>query len=173
MQKEEQKVGLSTMNWVLSILGIMFFSSFIILPPIFRLVFKEEEILPPIVEQVERSFSCSREEEGEEGVNSYQYSVQGVNDSLNVVAYTEKNSQILSFGEGISECDTLNSIYSNSQGMYYLCQEADQNKQVDVRITVSIYQGSVPTFILSYQNETFTTYRDKLIQSGFACSEIQ
>ena len=37
-----EKIGLTTMNWILSILGILVLSCFIILPPVFRVVFKEE-----------------------------------------------------------------------------------------------------------------------------------
>lgn len=40
---KEEKIGLTTTNWILSILGILLLSSLIILPPIFRVVFKEEE----------------------------------------------------------------------------------------------------------------------------------
>ena len=42
MKKKEVKVGLSPINWILSILGILIFASFIILPPVFRVVFKEK-----------------------------------------------------------------------------------------------------------------------------------
>lgn len=39
---KEEKVGLTTINWVLSIVGIIILLSLIILPPVFRIVFKEE-----------------------------------------------------------------------------------------------------------------------------------
>lgn len=42
---KEQKVGLTTMNWILSIIGILFFSCIIILPPVFRQFMKEEEVV--------------------------------------------------------------------------------------------------------------------------------
>ena len=40
---KKEKIGLTPMNWVLSILGILLLSCLIILPPVFRVVFKEEE----------------------------------------------------------------------------------------------------------------------------------
>ncbi len=47
-----QKVGLTVTNWVLSILGILILSLLIILPPVFRVVFKEEEVIPPTTEPI-------------------------------------------------------------------------------------------------------------------------
>lgn len=44
---KNQKVGLTAKNWMLSILGIIVFSLVIILPPVFRVVFKEEVVTPP------------------------------------------------------------------------------------------------------------------------------
>ena len=43
---KKEKIGLTTTNWILSILGIILFSCFIILPPVFRVVFKEEAKTP-------------------------------------------------------------------------------------------------------------------------------
>lgn len=40
---KEEKIGLTTTNWILSIVGILLLSCLIVLPPIFRVVFKEEE----------------------------------------------------------------------------------------------------------------------------------
>lgn len=40
---KEEKVGLTTTSWILSISGIVLLSLLIILPPIFRVVFKETE----------------------------------------------------------------------------------------------------------------------------------
>ncbi len=49
---KEQKVGLTATNWILSILGILILSLLIILPPVFRVVFKEEEVILPQPEPV-------------------------------------------------------------------------------------------------------------------------
>ena len=45
MNSEEKKVGMSFLNWLLSIIGIIILSLIIVLPPIFRIYFpaKEEE----------------------------------------------------------------------------------------------------------------------------------
>lgn len=173
MQKEEQKVGLSTMNWILCILGIVFFSSFIILPPIFRVVFKEEApSTPPVVEQTEKAFSCFKELEDIEGYKSYQYTIRGVNNVLNMVAYTE-NFKYQALPEGASlECDSLNSMYTGFDGMYYNCQILENEKTTDIRITPSTYQGSLPMVLVPYQGETLTTYHEKLVGAGFTCNEI-
>lgn len=39
---KNEKIGLTAFNWILSILGIILLSCFIILPPLFRTIFKEE-----------------------------------------------------------------------------------------------------------------------------------
>jgi len=174
MQKEEQKVGLSTMNIVLSVFGIIFFSMFIILPPIFRLVFKEDApIIPPVVDPVEVSFSCFMETEDTEGYKSYQYTIRGLGDLLDTIAYTE-NFKYQVLPENASwECETLNNTYGGLTGMYYNCRILENDKTIDTRITVSTYQGSVPMVLENYQGETLTTYYTKLVNSGFTCNEIQ
>lgn len=175
MREHEQKVGLSKVNWVLSILGILFFSMFIILPPIFRAVFKEEEpdFEPPVVETVEKSISCFKEMEDVEGYQSYQYTIRGINDNLDMVAYTE-NFKYQTLPEGTSlECEALNSMYSGLDGLYYNCQILESEKITDTRINVSVYQGSIPMVLEDYQGETFESYHTKLVDSGFTCHEIE
>ncbi len=44
---KQEKVGLTAMNWISSIVGIILLSSFIILPPIFRVAFKETDTKKP------------------------------------------------------------------------------------------------------------------------------
>jgi len=50
---KNQNVGLTTANWILSILGIILLSCVIILPPIFRVFFKEEEIIESLPEKID------------------------------------------------------------------------------------------------------------------------
>ena len=49
---KEKKVGLTATNWILSILGILVLSSFIILPPVFRTYMKEEVVEEPPKEEI-------------------------------------------------------------------------------------------------------------------------
>ena len=52
---KEEKIGITPINWILSILGIAVLLCFIILPPVFRVVFKEEVKVPddePIIEHL-------------------------------------------------------------------------------------------------------------------------
>ena len=39
---EKKKVGLTSVEWIISIIGIIFLTLVIVLPPVFRVVFKEE-----------------------------------------------------------------------------------------------------------------------------------
>lgn len=54
---EEKNNGLTPMTWVIAILGMILLSCFIILPPLFRIVFKDKTVpLPddqPVVEHME------------------------------------------------------------------------------------------------------------------------
>lgn len=57
---KEEKVGLTATNWILSIVGIILLMSIIILPPVFRSVFKEEIIEdPPQPEIVLGTTTCN------------------------------------------------------------------------------------------------------------------
>lgn len=47
MKNNNKKVGITLKNWILSILGIIILSTFVILPPVFRLVFKDKPIEKP------------------------------------------------------------------------------------------------------------------------------
>lgn len=49
---KEKKYGLTVIEWILSIVGIIMLTCIIILPPIFRVVFEEEEKEPELPEQV-------------------------------------------------------------------------------------------------------------------------
>ena len=52
MKKKEEKIGLTPISLLLSILGILVFASFIILPPVFRIVFKKEVVVAPPEEKI-------------------------------------------------------------------------------------------------------------------------
>ena len=61
MKKKEEKIGLTPVSLILSILGILIFASFIILPPVFRVAFKKEVVEPPKPEKlVIETMECSR-----------------------------------------------------------------------------------------------------------------
>ena len=60
MNDKKEKVGMSSFNWIMSIFGIIFLSTFIILPPLFRLVLPEkedEEIVEPVI--IIQTINCS------------------------------------------------------------------------------------------------------------------
>ena len=60
--KKEEKIGLTPVNWILSIVGILLFASCIILPPVFRAVFKKEVTeKKPEEKVVVNKMICTRE----------------------------------------------------------------------------------------------------------------
>lgn len=61
MKKEKVKIGLTPLNWVLSIAGILLLSCLIILPPVFRVFIKEAKVVEEIPEQIIiEKLTCSR-----------------------------------------------------------------------------------------------------------------
>lgn len=177
-QKKEQKVGLSVFNWIMCILGIVFFIMVIVLPPIFRVVFKRKvpEVLPPVV-IVEKNITCNKEITDLEGIKMYQYNLNSVGDNLNVVAYTEifrYNDLMQDLLTNLqNECSMANETYKNTEGLYYSCDVVEKEKVIDTRITLSTYQGEVLPFIENYQNQTLTSYQAHLTDMGFTCQEVQ
>ena len=61
MKKKEEKIGLTPVSIILSIVGILIFASFIILPPVFKVTFKKEVVEPPKPEKlVIETMICTR-----------------------------------------------------------------------------------------------------------------
>lgn len=59
----EQKVGLTTINWILSILGIIVLMCFIVLPPVFRTFLQEKPEIPEEpVTQIILTTVCRKEQ---------------------------------------------------------------------------------------------------------------
>ena len=57
---KKKKSGLTATNWVLSILGILVLSCFVILPPVFRVFLKEEEA--PAQKKIVAMTTCRKEQ---------------------------------------------------------------------------------------------------------------
>ena len=86
---KKEKIGLTPINCFLSILGIILLSCVIILPPVFRVVFKEEEIIELPEEAIVEELTCVKDKIKEEGyTNDITYSFSFYNDQIH--EYTKK-----------------------------------------------------------------------------------
>ena len=61
LKNKKEKIGLTPINWLLSILGIIIFASFIILPPLFRVAFKKTKPVESLDEKIViEGMKCTR-----------------------------------------------------------------------------------------------------------------
>lgn len=60
MNDNNVKIGMSGFNWFLSIIGILVLSSFIVLPPLFRILLPEKEKEEPFIDKIViKTMKCS------------------------------------------------------------------------------------------------------------------
>lgn len=121
----EQKVGLTTINWVLSILGILVLSCFIILPPVFRSFMKAEEIIeePPKVEVKSGTTICQND-----NINAV-----GYNDSV-MLSFFHQDYKIKSF--------TKNTLRTYYDPLVYQIDKLDYGKYVTAFSIIAGYEYS-------------------------------
>lgn len=167
--EKEPKSGLSILNWILVVGGILLLTSFIVLPPVFRIVFKEEK--PPVKEESQkRKVNCMKttNEEGIDG--TYQYFIDVENESINLVSFTkiEKYTQVPE--EIINECNTSNQTYASQDGLYYNCQVLENQLTQDARVTRSTYTGPALPFMIDFK-QNYSTIKEELTSTGFTCEE--
>ena len=170
--KNQEKVGLSPINWFFSIFGLLICLLLIILPPVFRRVFKEEIKEEPPKEEKKKTFSCSKNLVLENGENhSYQYILGATGDVLETIAYTETANYIEVNQEAVDLCNLNNETYSSQAGIYFSCSISELSITTDARITVGAYLNAIPPFMESFDNQTLTTYQELLTSSNFVCNE--
>lgn len=79
----EQKIGLTTTELVLSIVGIVIFACLIILPPVFRVAFKEDEPEEEVIDEIQiKTLICNKDNYVSEGTMN--------NDIITITYYNDK-----------------------------------------------------------------------------------
>lgn len=105
---KEQKVGLTTINWVLSIFGIIILTSFIVLPPVFRTFLQEEkEIIPePQISPI-LTTTCIKDQ-----INYDNYI------DKEIYTFKHQDNQILEYSKGINRTYKDPLVYQQEKQSY-------------------------------------------------------
>ena len=184
---KEQKVGLTTKNWILSILGILLLLCVIVLPPVFRIFFEEEEVLPepdlgePIVTTI-----CSKD-----GLENVDY-VDGEiltfeHQNLKVKQFTKKTNRIyndpLVYQQNKQSYGVLVTAFSIITGYDYSATPNDDMSSINIiesydlnnfKDTTVVIPGDTESTSISssYQlDSSITTIKEELVANGYVCLE--
>lgn len=168
--EKEKKVGLTPLNWILCIIGILFFMSFIALPPMFRAFISDEENIggttpniPSPTPVVSKTTICTKTE-----IDSEEYRIITEGETNKIIAYTNESDY--------DELDVFNSCeqealnFINTTGLYNNCEIKEDKKIITHRITLEDYneETSPMPFDIKLSNGEITSYLTSL---GFSCSE--
>lgn len=187
---KKQKIGLTTTNWILSILGILVLSSFIILPPVFRTYMKEKVAVeePPKQEKKIGSTTCRNENL----INSNYV------DNVTLL-FTHQDGKIQGFTRNTIRTYIDPLVYQEEKSIYgkyvtafsiisgyeYGATPGDDtsslqiHEQYDLAIfkptTITIPGDENPTAITTdYEfNTNITTIKDYLATNGYTCSDSE
>ena len=167
--EKEKKVGLTPLNWILCIVGIIFFMSFIALPPMFRAFINDDNIggttpnIPSPTPVVSKTTICTKTE-----IDSEEYRIITEGETNKIIAYTNESDY--------DELDVFNSCeqealnFINTTGLYNNCEIKENKKIITHRITLEDYneETSPMPFDIKLSNGEITSYLTSL---GFSCSE--
>lgn len=168
--EKEKKVGLTPLNWILCIVGILFFMSFIALPPMFRAFINDDDNIggttpniPSPTPVVSKTTICTKTEMDKE-----EYRIITENNINQIIAYTNESDY--------DELDVFNSCeqealnFINTTGLYNNCEIKENKKIITHRITLEDYneETSPMPFDIKLSNGEITSYLTSL---GFSCSE--
>ncbi len=180
-----QKVGLTTTNWILSILGIIILSCFVVLPPVFRIFLKEDE--GPMNEDVSGITTCHKE--GIENVDT-------IDDEI--ISFSHRNRKLLNYQKITTRTYIDPMVYQALKPTYgqyttsfnmitgyqYSIHLEDDHSSVQITerydlstfrpTTITVPGEENPTAITStYQlNDDIDKWKEYLVTYGYVCSEL-
>lgn len=186
---KEEKVGLTAINWILSILGILVLSSFIILPPVFRTYMKEEVVEEPPKEEIKIGTTTCQNE----NLVNIDYT------DNEILVFTHQNQKIQEFTRNITRIYTDPLVYQEQKSLYgkyvtafsiingyeYGATPDDDTSSFQIRekydlatfkpTTITIPGDENPTAITTdYEfNANVTTIKDYLTMNGYICSDSE
>ena len=188
MNNNEVKIGMSPFNWFLSIVGILILLSFIVLPPVFRLVFPKPEEEAPFVDTIViKTLKCSVnnrlvEEHVENDIITFKY----YQDQMRSYSRTKENvyTDIESFDTDRQKYGRLSTAYSILEGVEYDASPDNVNLTISIKEkydfglfsprTVSI-PGEEETIDLDSEyklGESVDKIKNNLIELGYTCEDI-
>lgn len=163
---KKKKIGMSGLNWFLSIIGILFFSSLIFLPPLFRAILKDDNpnLNKPIHgSQITEITICTKTE----GTTDTEYIMNSSNDNLEMLAQTitthhTEEANIL------ETCNIEASYYQGLSGFHHSCRIDGNDMIVESRVQVLEYQDETIPIPFNVR-EKASTLKSSLMGSGFQC----
>lgn len=194
--ENKEKVGMTTLNWILSILGIISLIILMALPPIFRVVFEEE----PEIENKPSNVVEETKPNGQDKIDDTNYTKvtcmkqttyeEYIENSILILAHNSEQLKILT--EDITHTYLLNSKESESKyteaklncknkeeydsikGFNYSCSSTTDSietiKKYDLNTfnntTNQLENGINPSFILDQNITEITT---SLTSEGYTC----
>ena len=185
--KKEEKIGLTPLNWILSILGIMVLVALIVIPPVFRVVYKEEVVEEEIPEIPVLHLSCTKKNYVYEGAyNNDTYTLNAANDRL--TTYTLKKEMtydsLTKYDEQKQLLGRLNTAYSLINGLKYSVSANDSNMKITVveeynmgtfkptSITIPGDENEIRVNAPYTTSESVKEIRFDLENDGYTCKEL-
>lgn len=173
--EKEKKVGLTPLNWFLCIIGILFFTTIIVLPPMFRAFIpgtetndgsssnennNAEETPKPVVT---KTTICIKNE-----IDKEEYRIISEDGINKIIAYT--NESDYDETDIFNSCEQEADSFITADGLYNDCKIDKDKKILTHRITLKDYKEltSPMPFDLSLTSKEITDY---LILNGFSCND--
>ncbi len=174
--EQKKKIGMSGLNWALSIIGILFFISIIALPPIFRATIEEEA--DDIVES-----PTPTPDESEEGEDKILLKVctKQTDRVETTIALESRNDRVFSFeqivtthyqeGEDfIDGCNAEAGLYQDIPNFEHSCTVEGTNTTTTSRVDLTA--GLPENIPISYDlSKGEKALEDELTSLGFTCND--
>ncbi len=192
-KQNEKKMGIK--EWIFCIAGIILFTSFMVLPPVFRLIFPKEDIVTNKKEPSQKP----NKPEGPIIVDDSSYDkitcrkTLPTNEIVEIVlshderklkVYIEKNTQ--SYQETTEEefqkikqdCDYPQAPYLRIEGFQYICDSQNKNvtitKKYDLKTfantTITLEDGSIDLVSIPYlYNQNIDNIQKNLENEQYIC----
>lgn len=189
-----KKMGIK--EWLFCIAGIILFTSFMVLPPVFRLIFPVEQIIDKKPEPSQKP----EEPEGPIVVDDSSYNkiicrktlptneiseITLSHEDGRLQVYTEKNTKIYNeiteeeFKKIKENCDYPQSAYLRIEGFQYLCENQDKNititKKYDLKTfantTITLEDGSIDLVSVPYfYDQNIDNIQKNLENNQYICN---
>ena len=181
---KKEKIGLTPINWFLSILGIIVLSCLIILPPVFRTVFKEEKPIELPEETIIEKLTCTKNDivlEGYTGDITYSFSYyqdQIQNYSKKTVStytdYVLYDNDKQTFGRYTAAFNILAGyeyVMEPNDETYMLTINEDYDLTTFNNTTITIPGDTEETKVTSLytMSDSMNQIKNNLINDGYTC----
>lgn len=182
---KEEKIGLTTTNWILSIIGIIVLTCFIVLPPVFRVFLKEEikEKEPDVSSPVLTTTCYKAKIANQEYEDDITYIFTHQDNKLKEINKKTERSYLdsLIYQNKRQQYGKLVTAFSIIEGLDYTVTPDDNNSKVIIRENYDLKNFKASTIIIpgdtestevksDYQyNESITNIINSLKTNAYVC----